>query len=189
MKSFICLMLLSFYLISSLFSQSADVDIFFKTNPIDFENQCVRGEPESIINQDKFRTEFRIENHVGFEKLILDSVTTLIIKNHGCESYSLTFRFEILEKNQKLDNIRFWYKRLVGLMTKIEDANQSPIDIFELIKALVKYIDVYSNEPLKLGHYLYISQGEIPNIVVFDQIKELENNKFVLEATTWIGPL
>ena len=187
MKHRLILILLCISLIG--YSQGKD-DFYITDASIDFEKDCVRSIPEPVVDQSVFpNSTFRLENSVGFETVNISETERLIIKNTGCESYAFLLRFEIPQLDKKIDDVNYWYKRLVKLLSAVQEGIDSPIDIYEATIKLVNYIDNYDNHPVKLGTYITIRDSEIPEMMCFDAVKELGKNRVALEISIWMGPL
>jgi len=181
----LCLLLIKY---QNCYSQN--LDDFYFTDSIDFENECVRAIPEPILDTLIFpNSEFMLINYVGFEKVNLKNGDTLIIRNCGCETYSLVFRFEIGRDDTRIDNYDRWYRVLVKQLSMIENAVKSPINIEEAKFTLINYIDNYNNQPLKIGEIISIEDGTIPEMMRFDKVLPLDNDRVGLELSVWIGPL
>ena len=175
----------------TILGYSQDKDEFYDTDSsVDFENDCVRGIPEPVFDKSIFpNSTFKLENSVGFETVDISDTERLILKNTGCESYINVLRFEIPLQDKKVDDVTFWYKRLVKLISLVQDGIDSPIDIKEANIKLVNYIDNYDNQPVKLGEFITISDNDIPTMMSFDNIKDIGDNRIALEISIWIGPL
>ena len=113
----------------------------------------------------------------------------MILKNTGCEFYVHVFRFEIPSQNKSIDDVTYWYKRLVKLLSQIEDGVDSPINIQKAKITLVNHIDQYANHPVKLGTYMTIEEGDVATMMVFEKIRDIGDNKIAIELNIWIGPL
>ena len=170
---------------------SQEPDEFFKTDStIDFENECIRSTPEPLVDKHQFPdATFRLENEVGFETVVISDTETLILKNTGCESYVLVLRFEVPSQERKTDDVTFWYKRLVKLVSEVSGYIDSPVNLKEANGKLINYIDDYDNQPLKLGQYITIYDGDIPEVMAFQKIKNIGEDKVALELSIWVGPL
>ena len=111
----------------------------------------------------------------------------LIIQHGGCEYFVQTYRFETSRFQSDTTDILFWYKKTVKLLSEIEQADKSPIDIKSGLSAMVKYIDVYTEK--RLGEEIDFAESEIRQFVTLDKIVQLNKDTFAIEVTFAIGPL
>jgi len=154
---------------------------------IDFD--CTRGDPVPSFNLTVFpNRQFQlIDQTTAIETVDLDNNEKIIVRHGGCEYYVLTYRFETSRFQADTSKILFWYKKTVKLLSEIEQANQSPIDIKLGLRAMVNYIDVYTEK--NLGDEIDFADSVIRQFVTLDRIEQLENNRFAIEVTFAIGPL
>jgi hypothetical protein len=165
-------------------------DDFYHTDPIDFHNECVRQIPEPLVDTTKFPdAAFRMENFVGFETADLSDTEKLIIKNTGCESYTLVLRFEVPAQEKTPDDVIFWYDRLVGLIEETGDYINSPINIKEANLELFNHINNFIDQPVQLEDYFLLEDLGIPKTISFDKILDIGSGKIALEFCIRIGPL
>ena len=159
------------------------------------EMDCVRGAAEPIIIKSVFpNTDFKLQPDkiTGIETVVFDNNDRLIIKNWGCESYCLTFRFETTRFQEDTTNLQFWYKKAVLLMSEIANGLDSPINIDKGTKELINFIDKdqpnnYAN--LKLQEEIDFGGEDIRNYVAVDRIQKIDDNKYAIEISYVIGPL
>ena len=159
------------------------------------ETDCVRGAAEPIIIKSVFpNTDFKLQPDkiTGIETVVFDNNDRLIIKNWGCESYCLTFRFETTRFQEDTTNLQFWYKKAVLLMSEIANGLDSPINIDKGTKELINFIDKdqpnnYAN--LKLQEEIDFGGEDIRNYVAVDRIQKIDDNKYAIEISYVIGPL
>ena len=167
-------------------------DDFFDTDSIiDFEEHCVRSVPEPVLESSKFSDyKFELRNNVGFEQVLLLNGDKLIIKNCGCEYYTLVFRLEVTKpQDQKNESVERWYKEIPKRLAMIEDLSDSPFDLNKAKLLLINYIDSYNNHPLKYKHEIVIEAGEMPTKMSLDYVRILNDKTVALELSIWIGPL
>jgi hypothetical protein len=179
------------FLSAALFyTNGQEQDDFYHTDPIDFQNECVRQVPEPLVDKTKFpNSTFRLENFVGFETVDLSIDEKLIIKNTGCESYTLVLRFEVPSGDKTPEDVIFWYDKLIGLIESTGDFINSPLNIKEANLELFNLINSYIDQPLALADYIYVDDSGIPKTVSFDKIINIGSGKTALEFSIRYGPL
>lgn len=155
--------------------------------PSDYD--CIRGEPEPSLDLNVFPTRqfTSISKTTAIETASLTNGDKLIIKHGGCEYFIQTYRFETSRFQADTSKIILWYKNTVKLLSEIESANKSPIDIKAGLYSMINYIDTYSEKNLK--EEIEIVNSEIRQFLTLDRIELLENNRFGIEVTFSIGPL
>jgi hypothetical protein len=159
------------------------------------EMDCVRGAAEPIIKKSVFpNSEFVLQPDkiTGIETVQFENGDKLIIKNWGCESYCLTFRFETSRFQDDTTNIQFWFKKSVLLMSEIQNGLDCPIDIEKGTHALINFIDNdlpndYAN--LKLKNEVDFGGEEIRDYVAIDRIQKINEKVFAVEISYVTGPL
>jgi len=159
------------------------------------EKDCVRGVAEPIIKKSVFpNTEFKLQldKITGIETVVFDNNNRLTIKNWGCESYCLTFRFETTRFQEDTTNLQFWYKKAVLLMSEIVVGLDSPINIEKGTKELINFIDKYQSNNytnLKLQEEIDFGGDDIRDYVAIDRIQKIDDNKYAIEISFVTGPL
>lgn len=159
------------------------------------EMDCVRGAAEPIIKKSVYpNTNFKLQPDkiTGIETVVFDNNDRLTIKNWGCESYCLTFRFETTRFQEDTTNLQFWYKKAVLLMSEIVSGLDSPINIDKGTKELINFIDKdqpnnYAN--LKLHEEIDFGGEDIRDYVAVDRVQKIGDNKYAIEISFVTGPL
>ncbi|WP_225000378.1 hypothetical protein [Cesiribacter sp. SM1] len=159
------------------------------TQPEIHEFNCVRGAPEASLDLAVYpsRQFMLIESTSATEAVDLNNGDKLIINHGGCEYYVQTYRFETTRWKADTTDLSFWYNKAVQLLSEIEKADQSPIDIKAGMNAIAKYID--QNKEMQLAYDLDFADSEIREFVSLDRIEKLDHGKFAVEVTFAIGPL
>jgi hypothetical protein len=165
------------------------------TSVKDIRDDCVRGQAEPIIKKSVFpKAKFILQSDslTAIETLDFDNGDKLIIKNWGCEYYTLTFRFETSRFKDDTSNIPYWYKKSVLLVSELNKGIDAPIDIKKGIGKLINHIDLdmlnnYAN--LKLGQEIDFGGDEIRDFVTVEQIEKLTDKKFAITISFATGPL
>ena len=161
----------------------------------DPDNECTRGAAEPIIKKSVFpKTKFKLQSDkfTGIETVDFDNGDKLIIKNWGCESYVLTFRFETSRFEDKTTDIPFSFNMAVLLVSELYEGLDAPIDIKKGVQAIVKYVDAdqlnnYQN--LKFGEEIDFGGDDIRDFVTVDKIEKLKDKKYAIEISFTTGPL
>lgn len=157
--------------------------------------ECVRAEPEPIIKKEVFpKTTFRLEKNkefphqnLGYETVEFENGDKLLIENVGCENYTLIFHFETDRFTGKTDDVRFWYKTAAELIAQVNKGTNEPYLIKSGLKALNSYIK--KNEQLKFAEEIDFGGSEIREVVTFNEIKKLKNDKVEIIISFGAGPL
>ncbi len=156
---------------------------------------CVRGAAEPIIKKSVFpNSDFKLQADKisGIETVLFDNNDKLIIRNWGCESYCLTFRFETTRFQEDTTNLQFWYKKVALLMSEIEKGLDSPINIDKGTTELINFINKdqpnnYAN--LKLQTEIDFGGEDIRNYVSIERIQKIDDKKYAIEISYVTGPL
>ena len=151
--------------------------------------ECMRGKPEPALDSTNFHDYMfeLIDKTTAIEIAEKENGDKITIRHGGCEYFVLTYRIETSRFKADTTDIGFWYKKTVKLLSEIEDANKSPIDIKTGISALVNYIDNYSEK--KLRNEIDYADSEIRQYVTIDRIEQIDKTQFAIEITFVIGPL
>lgn len=158
-------------------------------------SDCVRGVAAPIIVKAVFpKTTFQLQPDkvTAVETVEFDNGDKLTIRNWGCESYVLTFRFETSRFQNDTTNIPFWFKKTVLLLIEIYKGLDAPIDIKKGTDKLINHIDINqqnSYQKLKLGDEIDFGGSDIRNYVKVDRIEKLTKKKFAIEVSFVKGPL
>lgn len=160
-----------------------------ETYPDTTDFNCIRGEPEPSLDSTVFpnRQFLLIDRTSATEAVDLENGDKITIRHGGCEYFVQTYRFETSRFQADTTDILFWYKKTVKLLSEIEQADQSPIDIKAGLNAMVNYIDVYTEK--HLGDEIDFADSEIRQFVTLDRIEQLDRDRFAIETTFAIGPL
>ena len=164
-----------------------------QTDPQSFS--CARATPTAIVKKSVFpNSSFVLEQHVsnnikvpvGIETFRLADGTKLTIENGGCESYSLSFRFETDRATAKIGNRRYWFNRIVKLLRQVQPGLESS-QLKQGIGGLETYIAQHHN--LELDKDIDYGGKEIRSLVTITNIAPLPKSKVVLEVRFYDGPL
>jgi hypothetical protein len=161
----------------------------------DTGTNCVRGAAEPVVKKNMFsKSTFQLQPDklTGIETVELDNGDKLIIKNWGCEYYSLTFRFETSRFQNEPGNVGFWYKRAVTLMNEIAKGIESPLQLEKATEVIVERIEQdvpngYKN--LKYEDEIDITNDGIREFVNIEGVEQLSDKKFAIKITITRGPL
>ncbi|MCX6181869.1 MAG: hypothetical protein NT150_08075 [Bacteroidetes bacterium] len=126
------------------------------------------------------------------ETIDFDNGDKLIIKNLGCEYYILTFRFETSRFQDDTNNIQYWYKKTVLLVSELYKGLDAPIDIKKGVDKLITHIDEdmlnnYAN--LKFGQEIDYGGDEIRDFLTIDKVEKLTDKKFAITISFSTGAL
>lgn len=159
------------------------------------KSDCVRGVAVPIVKKSIFpKTKFQLQADklTAIETIDLDNGDKVIIRNWGCESYNLTFRFETSRFKEKEKFKGLWIKNTVSLLNEIEKGIDSPIDIEKGIHHLINYIDNdgdHSYLNLKFGDEIDFGNNDMPQFLTVDKLKKLSDKRYAIEVTFSMGPL
>lgn len=157
--------------------------------------ECTRGQTEPIIKKNIFpHTQFILnaDSLTATEIIDFDNGDKLIINNGGCESYTLTFRFETSRFQEDTANISFWYKKSVVLISELSKGIDAPIEIKKGIDKLNHHINLSMHNPytpLSFGQAVDFGDEEPRNIVTVENVEKLTDKKFAITISFTTGPL
>jgi len=156
---------------------------------------CVRGRSEPVVIKTVYpHSTFKLQSDsiTAYETVLFDNGDKLVIKNWGCENYSLTFRFETRRFHAETTNLAFWFKKIVLLVNEVDKGIDAPMNIAKGIRELDNYIDndITSNyKTIRLGEEIDFGFNEIRDFLTVDKITKLSDRRFALEITFVTGPL
>jgi hypothetical protein len=152
---------------------------------------CTRSQAEPILKKDVYPLATFVlqpDSITGIETLIFDNGDKLIIKNHGCEYYILTFRFETSRFKTANSDLNYWFSAASMLMDEIKSNLNVPINIESGIIKLNDYISK-NHSDLKLGEEIDFGTEEIRSFVTVNKIEKLSDEKQAVEISFSVGPL
>ncbi len=157
-------------------------------------NDCTRGKATPILKKDIYpAAEFKLQadSLTGIEAVPFMKGTNLTIKNGGCESYVLTFRFASVMIKGDTADLHFWYGQATYLLTEMMSGVDVPFDYKRAVTYLANYHDrnrKNNYKDLKLREEIDFGQSEIREYVMLDNVQQLGDTS-VLEITFVVGPL
>ena len=157
--------------------------------------ECVRTEPESIINKDVFpNTTFQLKKNeefpfqnLGFENVKFENGDKLLIENIGCENFTLVFHYETSRFSHRIDDVQSWYQTAADLLTETNKG----ISNQDLLDGELKALKIYIKETKKLKYKEEIEYcgSEIRCVISLEEVKRLEGEKVKITISSGIGPL
>ncbi|MCR9153565.1 MAG: hypothetical protein NXI09_05605 [Bacteroidetes bacterium] len=165
------------------------VEIAVEAHQAEKDFDCIRGEPEPSLDSVVFpNSHFQlIDKTTAIEMVVLDNGDRIAVRHEGCEYFVQTYRFESSRFQADITDILFWHKITVKLLSELEQANISPIDIKAGLSALANYMDV--NTEINLEEEIEFGESEIRQFVSLDKIEQLDKDRFAIEVIFAIGPL
>lgn len=154
------------------------------------QNNCVRGQAEPIVKKSVYpNSQFQLQadSLTGIEIIDFSNGDKLTIRNWGCESYVLTFRFEISRFSNTKNKLGFWAEKVVILMKEVENGINAPIEIKKGIKSLEKHLmnskknnykDLKLEEEIDFG-----DMNSLRDFVRIDKVERLTDGKICLEVS------
>jgi hypothetical protein len=158
--------------------------------------QCARPIPQAIINKAVFpKSKFVLKNidygavvvPLGLETVEFNNGDKLVITNSGCEYFMLSFQFETSQGKGDVTDAKYWFTRSVELMRQTEKGIDKSVGISRGIKALENYSKNNKN-PLMDKNIDYGGQ-DIRYFFKLEEVKKLDNNRFILRVSFSVGPL
>jgi hypothetical protein len=158
--------------------------------------RCARSIPQPIINKSVFpNSKFVLKNidygavvvPLGLETVEFNNGDKLVITNSGCEYFTLSFQFETGRGKDDVTDAKYWFTRSVELMRQTEKGIDKSFDISRGIKALEDYSKSNTN-PLIDKDVDYGGQ-DIRSFFKLEEVKKLDNNKFMVRVSFSVGPL
>jgi hypothetical protein len=158
--------------------------------------ECARSIPQPIINKSVFpNSKFVLKNidygavivPLGLETVEFNNGDKLVITNSGCEYFMLSFQFETGKGKSDVTDAKYWFTRSVELMRQTEKGIDQTFDISRGIKALENYSRSNAN-PLIDQNVDYGGQ-DVRSFFKLEEVKKLDNNKFMLRVSFSVGPL
>lgn len=158
-------------------------------------NDCVRGQAEPVIQKADYpNTTFILQpdSITAIETVTFDNGDKIVIRNWGCESYVLTFRFETSNYQHDTADLGFWFRTANSLMTSMLSGLDAPIDIKRGLVLLDSYIlrdekNGYKN--LQLGEEIDFGGNDIRSFVTVDRIEKINDKNFGVTISFTTGPL
>jgi len=184
-----------------------DKDVLLRKAISYMENECPRSIPESIIDSKVFpgvtstlEPEERESSGEVFyalsnrEEVTIDNNTNVIILNHGCEYYGLTFIFDTSEYSGDINDIPYWAQSSVSLMDKVLKGvtmNDVPIDLKGEMERLLLAVSSQKARYIfdAYNQFSVSSLGEMHQTVSMHQPRKLENGKYEVRIDFNVGPL
>lgn len=158
--------------------------------------ECVRSIPEPILKKSVFpkKTFIKTKNKentgetIGYEKVKVVKNVDLMIKNWGCENYTLTFQFLVNNQRQKISDTKFWYAKAIDLMNLVKKGIRA--EDINLINRGLKAISAYRKKTKnpQYAHYIDFGGTVIEDVVVLEKVVK-QNRKYKLEISFGVGPL
>ena len=151
---------------------------------------CTRGQAEPVTRKTIYsNATFKLneDNLTGTETVGLKNGDRLTIKNWGCESYALTFRFETERFHSDTTDINYWIDKGLLLMKEIKNGLDAPLNIEGGEAAIKDYLK--ENKEYKLGDWVDYGNKTIPTTLTIDRIQKLNDKRFAIELTYSVGPL
>jgi hypothetical protein len=152
---------------------------------------CVRGAATPILNKEIYPTaEFKLmkDSITGVEVVRLNKYDILVIKNSGCDTYTLTFYFILANDKMTLQNLNHWYKKAIGLMKKISGGITAPIDVKTGVDRLMDYFKKTPYADLKYQQVMSYGNPEMPTTLSLIETR-LAAGLSVLTVKVSLGPL
>ncbi len=153
-------------------------------------SDCARGVPERVIKstiepQPVF--ELNATKDVGTESVVLRNGERLIVKNHGCEYYVLTFRFETSRFEADTTDTRYWLEKAAILAGEIMEVVDAPLDLNDGVVAINKFCN--TGAQYVMGEEIVYKQGDIRQFVSLDRVQRIARSRYGVEVSFVIGPL
>ncbi len=176
---------------SSSNTTNYELDLLNADTALSSTDNCTRGVARPILKNSFFpNSTFRLlaDSISGIESTSLKNGDRLIIKNWGCEYYTLTFRFITSKHSGNTANLEYWYPVAYKLMAQIIDGLDEPKAIREGLGALNDYFHE-NRMNLEIAKKIEFGENEIITTVCLDKIEKLENNKYLVQISFSTGPL
>lgn len=156
-------------------------------------NDCVRGAAKPIVNKSIFpNTSFELKHDSsGIETIRLDNNGVVIIKNEGCEYYSLTFILENNYDGHDTADIPYWYNWTIAFLDSIKRGIDDPL-VIGGINAIKNKVNHEKAGNLKLTEeidYGPAGTNEIREFVSFDSIIKINERRCAVVVEFVMGPL
>lgn len=156
------------------------------------EEQCIRGQAESIIKKTIYpHSTFKLnkDNHSGTETVDLENGERLIIKHWGCEYYILTFRIEMERFQADTTNTVYWLNKAAILMNEIQDGIDAPLNLQGGIEAIPIHLASIDGRNYELGEEIIFHDDVIRDFVTLDRVQKINDKRFAIEISFATGPL
>jgi hypothetical protein len=129
------------------------------------------------------------DNHHGTETVDLSNGDRLVIRNHGCEYYVLTFRFETSRFDGDSTDTIYWLGKARLMMKDIAQGINSPLDIGAGVGAISTFLASFDTPAYYLGQEIVVKDDEIRDFLTLDRIQKINNSRFAFEISYARGPL
>jgi hypothetical protein len=162
------------------------------------QDNCTRGMPVPVVKASVYpNVKFTLspDERSGTETVSLRRGERLVVRNWGCESYVLTFRFETASYRHNPRDLEFWFRNALRRMKEIYPALEAPIDIRKGLQKLRSYIETQRKgkaRKLELGREIVFDgyeRGDIRQFVTVDKVQKLKSGIYALEISFSAGPL
>ncbi|MCC3160791.1 hypothetical protein LJ737_26375 [Hymenobacter sp. 15J16-1T3B] len=152
------------------------------------QDDCPRGLPEPVLKKAVFPTaRFQLNKarREGFETAQLGGGTRLSVRNWGCETYTLTLRFEGQLGKVPAD-ARAWYRQAAALLRQTAPGLDAAVHPAQAAAALTR---AAARAAPALNQELDYGGTDIREYVVLEKARRVGSHGYDLAVTLSIGPL
>jgi hypothetical protein len=102
-------------------------------NPLNDESDCVRGEPEPVLKNSRFK---RLTRLTATEAYQVSPDVSLGIRHFGCAHFAESYHFKVKRKTSKPEDWRFWMKFAADRLEALPVRNGTDAQIKSMVATL-----------------------------------------------------
>jgi len=158
-------------------------------------DECPRGIAEPVVNKSVFPdAQFALQpdHRTGIETLTLKDGDKLILKQSGCEYYTLSLTFETSRFAADTADVAYWGDKALLLMRQVAKGIDVPLQVDTALNKLALRL-----EKDKLGNGIKLAVGEEIDFggpdprqyLIIDRVTRLANQRYAIEVSLSYGPI
>lgn len=133
-----------------------------------FQNECVRGQPEPIVDGSYFKL---AGPHSAIEFLELDEQTSVVVRHWGCETYAQRVTFLTANAEAGANDLQYWRSRAASMVTSLAQRATDAVELELMSRALEGKGN--AEGPLIFGDAVQISEMETLSVTVTEIAPDL----------------
>lgn len=127
---------------------------------------------------------FTKEADGALETFTMSNRTAVTVRQHGCQTYALTYQFDTAGIKDPADVI-YWYQKSLALLEEALRLSQPSLNLRQGMLAVRGYLGDRHKQPKMYGLFLAYGKQET---VVIESVESLEHRRFRLKITFTSAP-